>query len=184
MFSRTMASSETIREFTMQSLPMVAMTVGQLRQLALSIPNVEVLQIKATWGGEAVRPPNLRPKPQLTRCFSLERLPHRPLNTQEPAHLLLRPPVGAPSHLPLRRTRRPQIRSERNGDFRIISCFGTSMEVEIRRRIRESRSLRGDLPPCKAESVSLPTPSQSQTSPPSARRTNPASSPSPPPTLA
>ncbi|BGP00315.1 hypothetical protein NBRC10513v2_004539 [Rhodotorula toruloides] len=53
MFSRTMASSETIREFTMQSLPMVAMTVGQLRQLALSIPNVEVLQIKATWGGEA-----------------------------------------------------------------------------------------------------------------------------------
>uniref|UniRef100_A0A0K3CFR9 FGENESH: predicted gene_3.363 protein n=1 Tax=Rhodotorula toruloides TaxID=5286 RepID=A0A0K3CFR9_RHOTO len=116
MFSRTMASSETIREFTMQSLPMVAMTVGQLRQLALSIPNVEVLQIKATWGGEA-------------------RLPHRPLNTQEPAHLLLRPPVGAPSHLPLRRTRRPQIRSERNGDFRIISCFGTSMEVEIRRRI-------------------------------------------------
>ncbi|GAA6052040.1 hypothetical protein NBRC10513_002635 [Rhodotorula toruloides] len=80
MFSRTMASSETIREFTMQSLPMVAMTVGQLRQLALSIPNVEVLQIKATWGGEAIR-------------------------------------------------------SERNGDFRIISCFGTSMEVEIRRRI-------------------------------------------------
>ncbi|BGP32922.1 hypothetical protein JCM10296v2_004707 [Rhodotorula toruloides] len=117
MFSRTMASSETIREFTMQSLPMVAMSVGQLRQLALSIPNVEVLQIKATWGGEASDYLTALSTLQNLRIFSFDHPWERPRNS----------PFAEPDG----RT----IRSERNGDFRIISCFGTSAEVEIRRRI-------------------------------------------------
>ncbi|BGO92244.1 hypothetical protein JCM10020v2_003904 [Rhodotorula toruloides] len=118
IFYSSIACRETLRELVLQTLQAAPFYVGELRVIALSCPNLELVDLKATWGGEAVDFLDALSSLRKLRTFSFDHPWEKPSGP--------RPWVDG-------RT----IRSDRNGDFQVISCFGTSIEHEMRRRILE-----------------------------------------------
>ncbi|BGP71173.1 hypothetical protein NBRC10513v2_004538 [Rhodotorula toruloides] len=117
IFHSSIACRETLRELVLQTLQTAPFLVGQLRLIALSCPNLELLDVKATWGGEAIDFLDALSSLRKLRTFSFDH------------------PWEKPSGPRLPWTDGRTIRSDRNGDFRVLSCFGTSIEHEMRRRI-------------------------------------------------
>ncbi|GAA5885796.1 hypothetical protein JCM3774_005208 [Rhodotorula dairenensis] len=120
IFGPPFRCGDSLRQLGFHGAPWdIWLTLSQVQVMVAACPNLAVLDLKGSWELEAADLLEaLEPLKKLRR-FAFDH------------------PWEKPRDIPFPWPDGRTIRSARNGDFRVVSVMGTSMEEEIARRIRE-----------------------------------------------
>ncbi|BGP40933.1 hypothetical protein JCM10450v2_004937 [Rhodotorula kratochvilovae] len=117
LFTGACACSSTLKRVHLVAFVGGLLRVRDVRSMATACPEIEELLVQSVWGGEAIDFLDALAPLKKLRKFTFDH------------------PWEKPRASPFREPDGRTIRSARNGDFRIMSVVGKSVEQEIRDRI-------------------------------------------------